>query len=301
MIIGNNTHYYIMSDKITKSELDELIKRKIKEKGLSQDIGEDKISEIKNKINLTLNNKDLTEVTPANQQPQTVPVEPVAQNSPEPITQTTTISKDAVELAKREGELEEKEREFAQKHSELTIKEKELAEKEQALAYKPQIPSVLEGIGNEKLFVFDENELSLGAEALSKAPYRLMSNPDEKRSMIELWASEGKRGAEIYQVKFEKLGEIIFDPFEGTSNFVKKPIEDGELPSNVPLDGLTPEEAHASQEPTEPMIDSIEPKTNTSLPLSDDMGLNSIDIEKLLKDRIDSIIRSHFIDKFPKM
>lgn len=297
-----------MSDKITQTELDELIKRKIKEKGLSNDIGEDKISEIKNKISLILKKPELSEDVPANNQP-TQPV--VAQtnvevpkntiNSPESITQTTSVSKEAVELAKREGELEEKERDFAQKQSELTLKEKELLEKEQALEYKPQIPAILEGIGNEKLFVFDENELSLGAEALSNTPFRLMSNPDNKRSMMELWATEGKRGAEIYQVKFEKLGEIIFNPFEGTSNFAKKPIEDGENPLDVPAEGLTPEDAQASQESTQPMDDSIEPMTNATLPLSNDMGLNSVDLEDIIKTRIDSIIMSHFKDKYPKM
>jgi hypothetical protein len=297
-----------MSDKITQTELDELIKRKIKEKGLSNDIGEDKISEIKNKISLILKKPELSEDVPANNQP-TQPV--VAQtnvevpqntiNSPESITQTTSVSKEAVELAKREGELEEKERDFAQKQSELTLKEKELLEKEQALEYKPQIPAVLEGIGNEKLFVFDENELSLGAEALSNTPFRLMSNPDNKRSMMELWATEGKRGAEIYQVKFEKLGEIIFNPFEGTSNFAKKPIEDGKTPLDVPAEGLTPEDAQASQEPTQPMVDSVEPMTNATLPLSNDMGLNSVDLEDIIKTRIDSIIMSHFKDKYPKM
>jgi hypothetical protein len=296
-----------MYDKINKVELVKLIGDKIKEKGLSNDIGEDKISEIIQKIKLQLKNQNISEVAPTNEQPSTSPVSttnaipqnPI--NPPESITKTTTVSKDAIELAKREGQLEEKEKEFAQKQSELTTKEKELAEKEQALAYKPQIPAVLEGIGNEKLFIFDENEISLGGEALSKKPFRLMSNPDEKKSMIELWATEGKKEATMYLVKFEKIGEVIFDPFEGTSNYVNKPIEDGENPSETPMDGLTPEQAQASQEPIEPMVDIVEPNINATLPASVDMGLNSIDLDSLIKNRIDSIIRSHFVDKYPKM
>lgn len=296
-----------MSDKITQTELDELIRKKIKEKGLSNDIGEDKISELKNNISLKLKKPNISEVTPTNEQPnQTVVAktnDEVPTTSPESITQTTTVNKDAIELAKREGELEEKEKEFAQKQSELTLKEKELMEKEQALSYKPQIPAILENIGNEKLFVFSDNELSLGAEALSKTPFRLMSNPDEKRSMVELWATEGKRNATIYEVKFEKIGELIFDPFEGTSNYVKKSIEDGENPNNINLDGLTPEEAYASQEPKEPMIDSIEPQKDLTVNNSIDLQNPSIpfDLEALIQKRVDSIIKSHFEDKYPKM
>jgi len=295
-----------MSVKISQTELDELIKNKIREKGLSNDIGEDKINEIKNAISLQLKKPEISEVAPTTEQPTTSPV-PVTNtvpqqsiNSPESITKTTTISKDAIDLAKREGELEEKEKEFSQKQSELTLKEKELLEKEQALSYKPQVPEVLQGLGNEKLFIFNENEISLGAEALSKTPFRLMSNPDEKRSMIDLWTKEGKKTADIYKIKFEKIGEIIFDPFQGTSNYIKKPFEDGENSNNIPTDGLTPAQAQASQEPKEPMIDIIEPKLDVISPktVSD---INTLDIESLIKDRIDMMIKNHFIDKYPKM
>lgn len=297
-----------MNVKISQTELEQLIRNNVKEKGLSNDIGEDKILEIKKNISLQLSKKpQLSEITPANNQPEldvNKELNTPVPTTPQSITQTTTINKDAIELAKREGELEEKEKEFAQKQSELTLKEKELLEKEQALSYKPQIPSILENIGNENLFIFNENEISLGAEALSKTPFRLMSNPDEKRSMMELWASEGKKGANIYVVKFEKLGEIIFNPFEGTSNYINKPIEDGENNSDsISNTGLTPEEAQKSQEPKESMTDSIEPITNTTLPISGsgDMGLSSIEFEDFIKNRIDSIIKSHFEEKFPKV
>ncbi len=49
------------------------------------------------------------------------------------------------------------------------------------------------------------------------------------------------------------------------------------------------------------MDDAIEPKTNVTLPSSVDMGLNSIDLDNLVKDRIDAIIRSHFVEKYPKL
>lgn len=297
-----------MSEKISHTELDKLIRNKIREKGLSNDIGEDKISEITHIISSQLKKPELTEVAPAEKPiaqaspiQNTVPQTPI-DNTPNAITQTTTVSKDAVDLAKREGELEEKEKSLAQKQSELTIKEKDLLEKEQALAYKPQIPEVLEGLGNEKLFVFNEDELSLGAEALSSALFRLMSNPDDKRSMIELWATEGKKGADVYTVKFEKSGEIIFNPFEGTATYTKKPFEDGETPLNISDNsGLTPKEAYESQEPAETMIDIVEPKTDVTLPTSNDMGLHNNELDSIIKNRIDAIIQSHFIEKYPKM
>lgn len=295
-----------MSEKISETELSELIHKKIRERGLTNDISVEKMSEIKNNICSQLKKPELSEAAPI-EQPITTPVTaapaplPKPVSSPESITKTTTVSKDSIDLAKREGELEQREKEFAQKQSELTLKEKDLLEKEQALEYKPQIPAVLEGIGNEELFIFDENEISLGAESLSKAPFRLISNPDEKRSMIELWANEGKKGADLYIVKFEKAGEIIFDPFEGTASYVKKPFGDGENPASVSKDknGITPKDALDSQNSTH-MIDSIEPIINTTLVTSNDMGLNSNELDDLIKNRIDSIIKNHF-SKFPKL
>ena len=127
-----------------------------------------------------------------------------------------------------------------------------------------------------------------------------MSNPDEKRSMIDLWTKEGKKSAYIYKIKFEKIGEIIFDPFQGTSNYIKKPFEDGQNINITPNDGLTPAQAQASQEPTEPMIDIIEPKLDV-ISTKTAADINTLDIDNLIKDRIDMMIKNHFIDKYPKM
>lgn len=297
-----------MSDKINSSQLEALIRTKIKEKGLSNDIDESKIIEIKDKIKQqlrkpkedsqslqeevpTIPNEEITNITPAQN----------TETAPQAIAQTVTVNKDAVELAKKEGELEQKEKDISEKEANLANKTAELQRKQDELSYKPQIPAILEGIGNETLFIFNENEISLGAEALANTKLRLMSNPDDKKSMIELWATEGKKGADLFLVKFEKIGEITFNPFEGTSKFERKPIENGQTPINIPIDGLTPEQAQASQEATEPIIDAIEPKSDVTLALSDDMGLKSADIENLLKNRLDDIIKNYFLEKFPKL
>ena len=298
-----------MSHKINSSEIDSLIEKKIREKGLVGDITLEKLSEIKEKIISQLKKPEL--VIPVNEQvppavtpevPETAPT-PVQTlpGTPEAITQTVSVSKDAVELAKKEGELEQKEKEISNREATVANKESELQRKQDELSYKPQIPAVLESVGNEQFFIFNENELSLGAEALSSANFRLMSNPDLKKSMIEIWATDGKKNADVFLVKFEKIGEVSFDPFQGTSKFEKKPFEAGQTPSDVPIEGLTPEDAMASQEATEPMQDSIEPVSNVTLAPSADMGLNSIDMENLLKSRLDDIIKDYFLQKYPKM
>jgi len=297
-----------MSHKVNSYEIDSLIEKKIKERGLVGDITLEKLSELKEKIKSQLKRPD--SIIPVNEQvpTQVTPEAPLAPEptqtvpgTPEAITQTISISKDAVELAKKEGELEQKEKDISDREATLANRESELQRKQDELAYKPQIPEVLESVGNEQFFIFSENELSLGAEALSNADFRLMSNPDLKKSMTEIWTMDGKKGADIFLVKFEKIGDISFDPFQGTSKFEKKPFEAGQTPSDVPLEGMTPEDAKASQEAVEPMQDSIEPISNVTLAPSSDMGLNSIDIENLIKSRIDDIIRGHFLEKYPKL
>ena len=300
-----------MKDRVNSAQLEALIRAKVREKGLSNDIDESKIIEIKEKIKSQLKqpqalipSMNVNEQVPAIPNEQTAPVTTPIQtitSTPEAIAQTVTISKDAVELAKKEGEIEQKEKDISDREATLANKEAELQRKQDELAYKPQIPAILENIGNENLFIFDENEISLGAEALSNAKLRLMSNPDDKKSMMELWATEGKKAADLYLVKFEKIGEITFNPFEGTSKYENKPFDDGQTPNDIPADGLTPEEAQASQEPIEPIVDTIEPKVDVTLAPSQDMGLNSTEIDNMIKTRIEDYIKSHFSDKFPKM
>lgn len=294
-----------MSHKINSSEIDSLIEKKIRERGLVGDITLDKLAEIKEKIKSQLKKSEQPESI-NEQVPTTVPeissIQPTqtVPTAPEAISQTISISKDAVELAKKEGELEQKEKEISDREANVANKESELQRKQDELSYKPQIPAILDNVGNEQIFVFNTNELSLGAEALSSTNFRLMSNPDLKKSMIELWATEGKKNADVFLVKFEKLGDISFDPFQGTANFEHKPFEDGQNPS-IPMEGLTPEDAKNSQEVIEPMQDSIEPISNVTLSPSNDMGLNSIDLDNMIKNRIDNLIMSHFLEKYPKM
>jgi hypothetical protein len=299
-----------MSSKIKDSELNLLIKSKIKDLGLTNDIDNSKFTQIVQAVKSNLKKVkpiSMNEEVPATNTPvqnteqvqnntQSVPT-----TAPETINQTISVSKEAVELAKKEGELGEKEKEISEKAAALNTWEQELKQKEENLSYKPQIPNVLLNIGNAELIVFNEGELSIGSEGLSHALLRQKDNPDVKTTMEDIWKNEGKRNATIYLVKFDKIGEISFDPFAGTSKFEYKPYEEGEMPNSVPYGGLTPEQAVNSQEAITPMIDSTEPVTNVTMPEDTLMPSLKFDMDKFLKDRIESMIDAYFIEKYPKI
>jgi hypothetical protein len=287
---------------ITVNELDSLIRKNINEKGLRFDISNDQIEEIKQKIKNIAFKKEENKPVITNEEENISMNLPAEEIRPQTITQTTTINKDNMELSQKEGELKQKEEEISKREASIANKEAELQRKEDELKYKPVIPSVLDNMGAEKVFIFNTNEISVGAEALTNTSLRLMSNPDEKKSMHDIWAQEGKKKAEVYLVKFEKIGEIELNPFAGTSDFVEKRIEDGQIPSSVPADGLTPEDAQKSQEPTEGLKDAIAPVSSAILPAANDMGLlNAVNVEQILKDKLEDIMRNYFLQTYPKV
>jgi hypothetical protein len=304
----------MMSKKITNTELEQFIKDDIKSKALGNDITLQKFNEIKEKITSALkthsesvqqpteSTETLTEQIPPSSVPENDIMERgVQQPEPSTITQTTTVSQDAVSTAEKEGELTQKEKDLNQKEQELQAKEAELNQKAESLKYTPQIPEILNNVGSEELFVFSEDELSFSAENLSSQKFRKMSNPDDKVSMMELWGTEGKRKSLISLVKLIPIGNIEFNVLQGTSYFEKMPYQNGENPEPVPVDpniGLTASEARESQ--ILPNIDSIEPVANTTLPL-DTTGdaLKMINSEDVEKDRIYKYLNDYFKDKFP--
>lgn len=92
-------------------------------------------------------------------------------------------------------------------------------------AYEPTLPSFMDKIEPAKIIVFDMNELSEGGENLSHKPLRTFENPDVKKSMSELWVDEGKRKADVYIVKLEKIGCLDFNYGNGTTRFEEKRFE----------------------------------------------------------------------------
>jgi len=289
---------------ITTSEIEDLIKKTIQTKGLNADISEEKINEIKNKI-IEKANADLNAYANSNNEiegEEVVDIQPTNYQDSSSITQTTTVDNDEVEQYKKEGELDQKSNELNQKEIDLANRESELQRKEDQLAYEPKLPETLENVGAEEFFVFNTSELSHGAEGMSYNKFRKKGEPDTKSSMSDIWSKDGKTKADVYVVEFKKLGNLEFNPFNGTSTFTEDRFENPEELSKVPQDGLTPEAAVDSQNATEDMQDTIDPVMDKTLPPAEDMGLvNAVDMEKIVKDRVDAIIKDYFLQKYPKM
>ncbi len=296
-----------MKKQISLSELDSLIRKNIQEKGLGNGISEEKFSEIKNKIKKHLmtpsanlfsadfdNNINETQ-SPEPQMYSGQDIELPIQTTQSPIVQQTVENPEAKDLAKKEGAIETKEQFLQQKEEELRQREERLIQKEQELSYKPQIPNFVEKAEPEKLFIFNTNELSLGSESLMKMPYRLLENPEEKKSMHDLWLEKGKVRAEIYQVEFKRIGDMIFKPLDGVCKFEER---SSQIPSNIPMDDRdSVKQAIMSQQPTEPMLDSTEPITDVILPMTQDMGLNAPDVAAVMQNFIEKALKDYLINK----
>lgn len=290
------------------SELEELIKKKMLEKGISEtEINEELVDKIKNKVKDVANAGKVGVAQNSEQEDVVVDVSQETPTDtpgeiPDSVTQNTTINPEQEDVLKKEGELEEKERQISEKEAELANREAELQRKQDELAFKPELPKMVNEIGPEKVFVFDKNELSLGAEALSKSPFRLVSNPDTKKSMFEIWKDDAKKKAEVYVVKFEKIGEIEFNPFQGTSSLVEKKPEPHPLSDVLDNDGSEDNLAvsgdsqginKALEQSKQNLSDTVEPVKDVTLPMGNDMGLKTVDVEVLLQKRVDDILKNY--------
>jgi hypothetical protein len=275
--------------KITTSKIEEMILNKIKEKGIpDSEISEETINKIKDKIKQEVNKtKPATEdkedivLNVSQETPTETPGE-----APSPVSTTTEVNPETEQIYKKEGEVEEKEEELKNKEIELQQKEEELIQKaaelnrkEEELAYKPKMPVFLNNFGTEKMFIFDTNQISVGGEKLSQTPFNLILNPDVKKTMNDVWIEQGKKCAELFLVKFEKIGNISFNPFDGTSKFEEKKDEVESLNSiyNKPEENI------------QPMEDSIEPIKSVTLPLKNNNEPETSEVGK-----IDDILRDYF-------
>lgn len=101
---------------------------------------------------------------------------------------------------------------------------------EPKMGYAPELPNFIDKIEPAKVIIFSQNELSLGGENLANEPLRTFSNPDIKKSIHEFWIEDGKKRAEVYIAKLEKIGEVEFDYRTGVAKFVEKRMEP-ELPT----------------------------------------------------------------------
>lgn len=301
-----------MKTQISLSEVESLIRKNIEEKGLHNHISNDQIEEIKKKIKARLSmpstgvmfysspesdidgnigmESGLEEAIAPTEEDQDDIIN--VQKTNNPVSHETTIDNSALDVSKKEGELETKEQIINHEAEELENKERELNNKEEELSYKPVLPNSLLQAEPGKLFIYDMTQLSLGGESLSNQPYNIMDNPESKTSMHDLWIQDGKVRAQLFKVEYKPIGEMVFDPFNGTTKFVEMPQP---LESDLPQeerDGV--QQAIDSQIPTEPMIDSVEPVTDVTLPMSQDMGLNGTNVQQAIESTVEKILRQYF-------
>lgn len=293
-----------MDSKIGFSEIEKLIQKNIKDRGISGDITLAKIEDIKNKVREQLskneinkpilNNIDEVE-TAQNKEDVSMPVQTSVAN-PENITQETIVDEKSMELSKKEGQIQGKESELLKKEEELNRREAELNAKEQELKYKPVVPTFLEQAEPDKIFIFDMNELNFGGETLTTTPYHLVDSPEKKTTMHDLWLEKGKVRAEVFKVQLEKIGEMVFNPMEGICKFEQKTssLESNNLDiesKDSVLDAIN------SQIPKEPLIDTIEPIKDVVLPMTGNMGLATPDTEALILRIAKDALRKYLEDE----
>lgn len=138
----------------------------------------------------------------------------------------------------------------------------------------PEQPYFLKDVKPEDIFVYDYNELSVGGENLSTKPFKLLNNPDEKKSMKDFWSEKGVTKADVYQSKFEKIGQITFDYRNGTSTFIEKRFE-----PDFEVQQQYKENPYAS-----------DPKMEVENYIK-----NNLDLEKVVSDVVTNIVKNYFL------
>ena len=274
-------------EKVKVSELEEMIRSKFLEKGASEEeIKEEVVKAISEKIK---NQSKKTSVQPEEvEQGDVLDVDiskpqDVAGKIPDAVTSSVETNKLSDESLEKEAELDRREKELKKREDELTQKEHSLGQKEEKEEYHPELPEKLEESEPKKVFVFDENDISIGAEALSTLDMSCLDSPEDKTNMRTLWIQDAIKDVEIYVANFQKLGDIEFDPFEGTANFTEvndnQEIEDVIDAQDVELDGMNN------------MKDSIEPVMNVTQPIINEGAELNPKSEQLAEDILNSIIR----------
>lgn len=159
-------------------------------------------------------------------------------------------------------------------------------------SYKPELPSFLDKIEPAKIIIFSQNELSEGGENLSHKPLRTFSDPDCKKSIHDFWIEEGKKRAEVYIAKLEKIGEIEYNFANGTSQFIEKRFE--------------PDfEAQAKYKSNPYMADNAGPATPGELDINGQPNImnqiaTAVDLEKVVSDLVMKILQNQLMTNSTK-
>jgi len=252
-----------MSGKFSKQEVSTMVASQVKEMGLNDIFNEEMLNKIKEQAQSKIKEESLLE-------------EEVDTISEEDQDITSVSSSDyndeEEEVVKRTGPA----------HYDPEVDQ--VPSHEPTISYEPEMPRVLDGIEPAKFIVFSQNELSEGGEGLANKPLRLADDPDVKKSLHQLWLDEGRREAEVYIAKFEKVGDLNFDYKNGTATFSEMRIED---PKKAPeyRDNAYANEAKPDLGDGSPEQRDMESYVKTA-----------VDIEGQVKDYITDILKNHFSD-----
>lgn len=146
-----------------------------------------------------------------------------------------------------------------------------------AKAYTPEFPDVLANMPAEKLAIIDLNELEENGERLSSKNIRTMDNLDIRKSMLQSWKENGRTKADVFLIKFEKIGQLNFNYANGTTVFEQNALTAPVKPDTYGQSPTQPQENPYKQNNTIPTIDSVnsEMLKNTIK--------TSVDVESIIK------------------
>jgi len=154
------------------------------------------------------------------------------------------------------------------------------------LSYEPALPSFMDKIDPAKIIIFDMNELSQGGENLSHKPLRTFENPDVKKSMNDLWIDEGKRKADVYMVKLEKIGCLDFNYSNGTTRFDEKRFD-----PDFAVKATYRENPYAAND----AMKSVEAQSNVMNQIS-----TAVDLEGVVKNIVMDLIKKGITTDLPQ-
>lgn len=280
-----------MKKKISIEEIEEIIKNKLRQNGVLEVVAQEKIAEIKNKVKEILEKgKNLDEQAPENIEKKNENPAPIQTSNPN-VTVQSSEDPEKTEFLKKETELDIKEKELIKKEIELEQKLEQIKNKEEELKYKPQLPEILKSFKPGEILIYDRNELSLGMENLSNRNFRLKQDPDEKKSIKDLWLLSAITNTEVYLVELKKIGELKFNPYEGTTTFENiSDVKEFSKINDNEKNKHDVESAIKSQIPDEEMLDAIVPVTDVTQPILNTDELEKQKFEDNFKDIITKIV-----------
>ena len=255
-----------MEHNINLEELDALIAQEIRNKGLESTLN---IKTIKERIMQELSNPQEQNINEL----ETPTIEDSPREFPNnPTINSTSPSDNTQNAPQQTGNTETTDIQFKEKGGEP------LEQQSNPIVATAELPDFLKDIEHGKIIIFDYNELGESGENLSKKPLRSFDNPDERISMLQMWSNGGKTKADVYQAKFEKVGELIYDYRNGTTKFV----EDIEQP-------LTNHDGSYKKNPYQ-----VEPNPVIEKQVEEYLTHN-VDIDKKVNDVIANIVRDYFL------